>query len=113
MESRMRRGRGLTEPHRTPHAQPKDITKEVEEMLRATSSMSRPSSQTESRPCSPASRPGSALPRNVARKLERIGSPDRDSPVCTPKLRQKEKEEKAKSSIDGMPHRPESRQATP
>merc|ERR1712013_303783 len=73
---------------------------------------SRPSSQN-SRPPSQNSRPGSALPSKVAKQLERIASPDRDSPVLAPRNRRQEKEERARSSIDGQ-HvaRPESRQAT-
>ena len=72
---------------------------------------SRPSSQN-SRPPSQNSRPGSALPSKVAKQLERIASPDRDSPVLAPRNRRQEKEERARSSIDGQ-HvaRPESRQA--
>ena len=42
----------------------------VEEMLRATSSLSRPESQACSRPGSQNSRPGSALPRKVREYLE-------------------------------------------
>merc|ERR1712098_872446 len=47
-----------------------------------------------SRPESQLSRPASALPVKVAKKLEAISSPERDSPVLTPRMRRKEAIEK-------------------
>ena len=73
-----------------------DVSQEdVEEMIRCVSrAASRPSSQASSRPESQLSRPPSALPMKVAKKLEGLTSPERDSPVLTPRMRRKEAIEK-------------------
>ena len=126
--SRMRRGR-LPPEEKDLIKEPVVVEGEVEsrvvqvvqreDLLRA--AISRPSSQASdsrpcsqnSRPCSQNSRPGSALPAKVAKQLERLSSPERDSPVMTPRHRRLEKEERDRASIDGQ-HvaRPESRQAS-
>ena len=76
---------------------------EIEEMIRCVSrGGSRPTSQN-SRPGSQLSRPGSALPKKVAKKLESLGSPERDSPVLAPRQRQKEiKEREAEAARKQM-----------
>ena len=115
-DSRMRRGR-LPPEEKDLHQQAVEegedskVQVQTEDLLRA--AVSRPSSQADSRPSSQNSRPGSALPAKVAKQLERVASPDRDSPVITPRHRRLEKEERERASIDGQ-HvvRPDSRQAS-
>ena len=63
-------------------------------MIRCVSRASRPGSQSSSRPQSQQSRPSSALPKKVAKQLESLGSPERDSPVLTPRLRHSELKDK-------------------
>lgn len=72
------------------------VQSQVEEMIRCASRNSRPGSQASSRPSSQMSRPGSTLPKKVAKQLEHLGSPERDSPVLTPRQRHKEAKEKDK-----------------
>lgn len=83
--------KGMNNPatHEAVHSQ-------VEEMIRCASRNSRPGSQASSRPGSQMSRPGSTLPKKVAKQLEHLGSPERDSPVLAPRLRHKEAKEKEK-----------------
>ena len=115
-DSRMRRGR-LPPEEKDPlqeaakEGEESKVQVQKEDVLRA--AISRPSSQADSRPSSQNSRPGSALPAKVAKQLERMASPDRDSPVMAPRHRRLEKEERDRASIDGQ-HvaRPESRQAS-
>ena len=115
-DSRMRRGR-LPPEEKDLHQQAVEegedskVQVQTEDLLRT--AVSRPSSQADSRPSSQNSRPGSALPAKVAKQLERVASPDRDSPVITPRHRRLEKEERERASIDGQ-HvvRPDSRQAS-
>jgi len=115
-DSRMRRGRLPPEEkdlHQEAVQEVEDskVQVQTEDLLRA--AVSRPSSQADSRPSSQNSRPGSALPAKVAKQLERVASPDRDSPVIAPRNRRLEKEERERASIDGQ-HvvRPDSRQAS-
>ena len=115
-DSRMRRGRLPPEEkdlHQEAVQEVEDskVQVQTEDLLRA--AISRPSSQADSRPSSQNSRPGSALPAKVAKQLERVASPDRDSPVIAPRNRRLEKEERERASIDGQ-HvvRPDSRQAS-
>lgn len=72
-----------------------EVEKEdLDAMIRSASRLdSRPDSQADKRTDSRLSRPSSALPSKVARQLEDLGSPERDSPVLTPRQRQKEKKE--------------------
>jgi len=70
------------------------VQSQVEEMIRCASRNSRPGSQASSRPSSQMSRPGSTLPKKVAKQLEYLGSPERDSPVLAPRQRHKELKEK-------------------
>ena len=117
-DTRMRRGRLPPEEkdlyHQEALRETEDSKVEVvqtEDLLRA-AAISRPSSQADSRPSSQNSRPGSALPAKVAKQLERVASPDRDSPVMTPRHRRLEKEERERASIDGQHFLgPDSRQA--
>ena len=118
-ESRMRRGRLPPEDKDLNReaveegvAESKVVQVQKEDLLRA--AISRPSSQaSDSRPSSQNSRPGSALPAKVAKQLERLSSPERDSPVMTPRHRRLEKEERDRASIDGQyVARPESRQTS-
>ena len=114
-DSRMRRGRLPAVEKDTQQETVGDVKVHVQtqDLLRAASSMSRPSSQADSRPSSQNSRPGSALPAKVVKQLEQVASPDRNSPVLAPRHRQLVKEERERLSIDGQ-HvaRPESRQAS-
>jgi len=75
------------------------LPNQVEEMIRCASRNSRPGSQASSRPNSQMSRPGSALPKKVAKQLENLGSPERDSPVLAPRQRHAEAKEKEKLSV--------------
>ena len=118
-DTRMRRGRLPPEEKDLYHQEALRETEEdskvqvvqTEDLLRA-AAISRPSSQADSRPSSQNSRPGSALPAKVAKQLERVASPDRDSPVMTPRHRRLEKEERERASIDGQHFLgPDSRQA--
>ena len=69
-------------------------SEDVEEMIRCVSRASRPASQASSRPESQLSRPASALPTKIAKKLESLSEPEVDSPVLTPRMRRKEAIEK-------------------
>ena len=72
-----------------------NLSKEdVDEMIRSVSRASRPNSQASSRPESQLSRPASALPTKIAKKLESLSEPEVDSPVLTPRMRRKEAIEK-------------------
>ena len=74
---------------------PDEVSSEdVDEMIRCVSRASRPSSQASSRPESQLSRPASALPTKIAKKLESLSEPEVDSPVLTPRMRRKEAIEK-------------------
>ena len=115
-DSRMRRERLPPEendPHQEAVEEGEDSKVQVQADYLLRASISRPFSQADSRPSSQNSRPGSALPAKVAKQLERVASPDRDSPVITPRHRRLEKEERERASIDGQ-HvvRPDSRQAS-
>jgi len=66
------------------------VHSQIDEMIRCASRNSRPGSQASSRPSSQMSRPGSTLPKKVAKQLDNIGSPERDSPVLAPRQRHKE-----------------------
>ena len=84
---------------------------EIDEMIRCVSRASRPGSQSSSRPQSQQSRPSSALPKKVAKQLESLGSPERDSPVLTPRLRHSEMKDKQLESVKNSLYSP--RAATP
>merc|ERR1719244_1302313 len=102
-KERLRRGRDTV--GRDSDNKPASIeenTEEVEEMIRSSSRASRPSSQADSRPGSELGRPGSVLPKKVARQLESLGSPDRDSPVLTPRQRQTEREAREREGFDSL-----------
>ena len=72
------------------------IKNNIEEMMRCVSRNSRPNSQARGRPNSQMSRLGSTLPKKVAKKLENLKSPERDSPVLTPRIIHKEARDKVK-----------------
>merc|ERR1712173_262264 len=91
---RKKRGHKMTGPNS--QADDNTVQSQLDEMIRCASRNSRPSSQASSRPSSQMSRPGSTLPKKLAKQLENIGSPERDSPVLAPRQRHKDAKEKEK-----------------
>merc|ERR1712130_220396 len=91
---RNKRGHKMTGPNS--QADDNTVQSQLDEMIRCASRNSRPSSQASSRPSSQMSRPGSTLPKKLAKQLENIGSPERDSPVLAPRQRHKDAKEKEK-----------------